>query len=178
MALTDLKVKKLASRNRRFEVSDGKGLSIRITPKGVKTWVFRYQYNKIPRRMTLGNYPGMGLADARQHHAEAMQDLQRGFDPGLRVKEAKAKLKTSPTMTDIVNELWETELKEKKSGSETLRLLHKDVTPSWGNRRVSEIKRRDIVLLLDGIVKRGSPVTRNRVHSALKDSSILQQSVE
>jgi integrase len=167
MALTDLKVKKLVPRNRRFEVSDGKGLSIRITPKGVKTWVFRYQYNKIPRRMTLGNYPGIGLADARQRHAEAMQDLQRGLDPGLKVKEAKAKLKAAPTMADLINELWETELQEKKSGVETLRLLQKDVIPSWGKRKVADIKRRDIVLLLDGIVKRGAPITRNRVHSAL-----------
>jgi integrase len=167
MGLTDLQVKKLVPRNTRFEVSDGKGLSIRITPRGVKTWVFRYQFNLIPRRMTLGNYPGIGLADARERHAQAMQDLQRGIDPGLKGKEAKARLKVAPTMGDLVNELWETELKEKKSGSETLRLLKKDVIPSWGRRKVADIKRRDIVLLLDGIVKRGSPITRNRVHSAL-----------
>jgi integrase len=167
MGLTDLQVKKLVPRNTRFEVSDGKGLSIRITPRGVKTWIFRYQFNLIPRRMTLGNYPGIGLADARERHAQAMQDLQRGLDPGLKVREAKARLKAAPTMGDLVNELWETELKEKKSGSETLRLLKKDVIPSWGKRKVADIKRRDIVLLLDGIVKRGSPITRNRVHSAL-----------
>ena len=117
--------------------------------------------------MTLGSYPGITLADARQSHAEAMQDIQRGIDPGLKAKQEKAKIKSSPTFKDLIDEIWEMELKGKKSGPETLRLLQKDVIPAWGKRRVSDIKRRDIVLLLDGIVKRGAPIARNRVHSAL-----------
>jgi integrase len=167
MGLTDLQVKKLVSRNTRFEVSDGKGLSIRITPRGVKTWVFRYQFNETPRRMTLGGYPGITLADARLRHAEAMQLIQKDIDPGKKAQEEKSRSKVSPTFKDFIYELWETELKEKKSGPETLRLLKKDIVSSWGKRKVADIKRRDIVLLLDGIVKRGSPITRNRVHSAL-----------
>ena len=167
MGLTDLQVKKLVPRNTRFEVSDGKGLSIRITPRGVKTWVFRYQFNETPRRMTLGGYPGITLADARLRHAEAMQLIQKNIDPGKKAQEEKNRSKASPTFKDFIYELWETELKEKKSGSETLRLLKKDIVPSWGRRKVGEIKRRDIVLLLDGIKRRGAPITRNRVHSAL-----------
>jgi hypothetical protein len=156
MGLSDLQIKKLAPQDRRFEVSDGKGLSIRVTPNGTKTWIFRYQFHGRPRRMTLGNYPGIGLADARIKHGEALQDLQRSLDPGLKAKQEKRKLKTIPTMKDLIEELWEIELKAKKSGPETYRLLQKDTIPVWGNRKVTEIKRRDIVLLLDGIVKRGS----------------------
>ncbi len=167
MGLTDLQVKKLVPQDSRFEVSDGKGLYIRVTPNGVKTWVFRYQFNGRARRLTLGNYPGISLADARERHAQAMQKLQKGADPGVEAQEAKGKLRATPTMTDLVHELWETELKKKRSGAETLRLLKKDVIPLWGKHKVSEIKRRNIVLLLDGIIKRGSPITRNRVHSAL-----------
>ena len=167
MGLTDLQVKKIVPRNGRFEVSDGKGLSVRITPNGTKTWVFRYQFKERPRRMTLGNYPVVGLADARELHAKAMQDIQRGIDPGQEAKERKKKFKAEPTMKDIIDELWKKELKNKKSGPETMRLLQKDVTPAWGKRRVSDIKRRDIVLLLDRIEERGAPITRNRVHSAL-----------
>jgi integrase len=65
----------------------------------------------------------------------------------------------------MIAELWEAELRHKKSGIETLRLLEKDIVPHWGLRKVSEIKRRDIIHL-DGIQKRG-PIIRNRVHSAL-----------
>jgi integrase len=166
MGLTDLQIKKFVPRETRFEVSDGKGLSIRVTPNGAKTWVYRYVFQGIPRRMTLGGYPGISLADARERHAQAMQDLQRGTDPGAKAQEEKRKLKAAPAMKDLINELWETELKQKRSGAETYRLLEKDITPAWGKRKVSEIKRRDIVLLLDAIAKR-APITRNRVHSAL-----------
>jgi integrase len=71
------------------------------------------------------------------------------------------------TVKDALDELWERELCHKKSGVETRRLLNKDVLSAWGKRRVDEIKRRDIVLLLDQINARGAAITRNRVHGAL-----------
>jgi hypothetical protein len=97
MRLTDLQVKKLVPRDTRFEVSDGKGLCVRITSNGVKTWVFRYRFNRIARRMSFGNYPGISLAYARIKHGEALQDLQRGTDPGLKAMQEKAKMKGAPT---------------------------------------------------------------------------------
>ncbi len=43
MALTDLIIKKMAPKIKRYEVFDGKnGLCIRVMPTGTKTWVFRY----------------------------------------------------------------------------------------------------------------------------------------
>ena len=166
MSLTDLHVRKLVPRSTRFEVSDGNGLSIRITPNGAKTWIYRYRFNGIARRMTLGKYPAVNLAEARKRHSEAVFDLQHDIDPGRQAIAEKRKLKAVPNFRDVILELWEAELKHKKSGIETRRLLEKDVVPYWGNRKVSEIKRRDIVLLLDGIAKRGL-IIRNRVHSAL-----------
>ena len=93
MGLTDLQVKKLTPRDRRYEVSDGKGLSIRVTPTGARTWVFRYRFDGIPRRMTLGGYPGVTLAQARETHGAALMDLQRGIDPGAKAQAEKAKRK-------------------------------------------------------------------------------------
>jgi len=167
MSLTDLQVHKMKPKAYRFEVLDSKGLYIRITPKGHKSWVFRYNFEGKARRMTLGSYGSMSLAYARESHALAMQDIEKGIDPGKKAQEAKKNLKESPTIQDIINELWNHELQNKRSGSETYRLLKKDVCPVWGKRKATDIKRRDIVLLLDGIVDRGAPITRNRVHSAL-----------
>lgn len=58
------------------------------------------------------------------------------------------------------------ELQLKKSGPETRRLLEKDVLPAWGKKRVQDVTRRDVVLLLDSIRAR-APITANRVHGAL-----------
>lgn len=168
MGLTDLSIRNLRPKKIRFEVSDGKGLSIHVTPKGTKTWVFRYQFDQKARRMTLGRYPGISFADARKRHAEAMQQIQKGIDPGQKKQEEKNQSKLAPIFKNLINEYWEKKLKQRKAGEETLRLLKKDAVPLWGNRKVSEIKRRDIVLLLDRITRRGAPVTRNRVLTALK----------
>jgi len=73
---------------------------------------------------------------------------------------------TAMTFRQVVDEWEEVELKGKKSRAETLRLLEKDVLPPWGNLKVKDIKRRDIVLLRDRIKKR-APITANRVHGAL-----------
>ena len=166
MGLTDLQVNKTRPRDKRFELVDGNGLSLRVTPNGLKVWQFRYRFNGVRRRMDLGHYPGIGLAEARSRHGEAMLDLEHGIDPGREAVAEKRKIKTVPDFKAMIAELWEAELKHKKSGIETKRLLEKDIVPHWGLRKVSEIKRRDIVLLLDGIAKRG-PIIRNRVHSAL-----------
>lgn len=166
MALTDLTIRKLTPKNERYEIIDGKGLAIRVMPSGRKSWIFRYMFEGKPRRMTLGGYPGVTLAKARELHATAMQDIQQGTDPGAKAQEAKALRKAAPTFADMVDELWQVELSKKKSGHQTKYLLDSNTVPVWGKRKVADIKRRDIVLLLDKIRDR-APVVGNRVHGAL-----------
>lgn len=166
MALTDLQIKKLTPKNRRYELSDSNGLYVRIDTTGTKSWVFRYVFSGMRKRMTLGGYPGVSLAKARELHAAAMQDIQQGSDPGAKAKEAKARHKAAPTFADMVDELWQVELSKKKSGHQTKYLLEANTIPVWGGRKVADIKRRDIVLLLDKIRDR-APVVGNRVQGAL-----------
>ncbi|MCX5830529.1 MAG: site-specific integrase [Deltaproteobacteria bacterium] len=166
MALTDLQVRKITPKSERFELLDANGLYIRVMPTGAKTWMFRYNFHGAPRRLTLGRYPAVTLAEAREKHAHATQDIQKGIDPGAVAKEEKSKLKAVPTIEEALKEFWERELSKKKSGIETRRILEKDVAAAWGKRRVTEIKRRHIVLLLDEIEQR-APIMRNRVHGSL-----------
>jgi len=184
MALTDLQIRRLKPRRGRFEVSDGNGLSLRVMPTGLKSYDFRYQFDGRPRRMTLGIYrtsptgpeyhqatpvdklPFLTLTEARARCAEAKEKVQRGIDPGVERQVARKARKAAPTVEEIIGEFWAVELQAKKSGAETQRLLAKDVLPAWGNCKVADIKKRDIVLLLDRIKDR-APVLANRVHGAL-----------
>ena len=156
MGLTDLQVKKMAPKKSRYEVLDGKGLCIRVMPSGTKSWIFRYLFDGRPRRMTLGGYPGMTLAVAREKHALAMQDVQRGVDPGELAKAAKAKRKAAPDVEDLLKEYWRHELGKTPSGKERKRLVEKDVLPLWGHSKVADITRRDAVLLLGQGSKQGA----------------------
>lgn len=164
--LTDLKLKRYKSpEGKRHILWDKGGLGIRFGEKH-KIWVFRYSFEGRRLMMTLGEYPAKSLEEARKEAAEAALKVKRGVDPAAEKKMAREARIAAPTVEQFVNEIDTFELAQKKSGKETKRLLDYDVVPVWGKRKVADIKRRDIVLLLDGIRKR-APITANRVHSAL-----------
>ncbi|HAW52817.1 MAG TPA: integrase [Flavobacteriales bacterium] len=163
--LTELQLQRFTPRSsKRIELWDKNGLGIRIGKK--KKWFLKYNFEGVAKRITLGEYPAISLVEARQKASEAILEMQRGVDPGAAKQEARNAYKAAPTFIDIIQELWERELQHKRSGKGTRGLLERDVVPAWGKRKVAEVKRRDIVLLLDKIAER-APITRNRVHGAL-----------
>ncbi|BBO70973.1 integrase [Desulfosarcina alkanivorans] len=166
MALTDLAVKRLSKKGSRYEVQDAGGLWLRVAPSGLKSWVFRYYFDSRDRRMTLGRWPGIGLGEARKRAGEALQQVQRGIDPGQLAKEKKAKLKAAPTVQQLLDEFYEVELSKKPSGDERKRLIKKDVIPAWGKRKVKDVTRRDAVLMIDKVRKR-APIGASRLQSAM-----------
>ncbi len=76
MAPTDLTIQKLKPKSKRYEVADGRGLYIRVMPSGAKSWVYRFQFNGLLRRMTIGTYPGISFAEAHERHNTAFKELQ------------------------------------------------------------------------------------------------------
>ncbi len=140
------------------------GLGIRIGKK--KVFFIKYIFEGRSRRKTIGEYPGLSLAEAR---AEAQNDLvaiQNGIDPGEVKQQQKAEYSKEPTVAELIEELWDKKLSKLKSGKATKRLLEKDLIKPWGKKKISAIKTRDIVLLLDKVGER-APVTRNRLHTAM-----------
>jgi len=166
--LTDKQIANLKPKIYRYEVMDGHGLFVRVSHTGNKTWVFRYRFGDAlkPRRMTLGTYPRMTLASARELHARAMQDLQKGIDPGAVEQAEKTKRKAEPTFKDLLEEFWITELSKTPSGSARRKLVERDALPVWSSHKVTSIKRREAVILLDGVRDR-APITANRLQSVL-----------
>ncbi|WKZ32019.1 MAG: tyrosine-type recombinase/integrase [Thermodesulfobacteriota bacterium] len=164
--LTDLKLKRYKCTPGKREILwDRNGLGL-LTGARKKTWVFRYTFDAERKLITLGEYPVMGLEEARKEAAEAKLKVKKGIDPGTIKKIEKAERQASPTFEELVSEFWDRELSKQKSGADRRRLLLKDVVPVWGRLKVKDIKRRHIVVLLDEIEKR-SKSTRNHVHGVL-----------
>jgi hypothetical protein len=119
--------------------------------------------------MTLGTYPAVGVADARVKHAKAKADLERGIDPGDEKLKRKTAERNAETVADLVEEYLEKWARpRKRSAAEDERMLRKDVLPVWGDRKAKDIKRRDVITLLDGIVDRGSPIQANRTLAVIR----------
>ena len=152
MKITDKSIAALKPKAQRYEVWDGQGFGVRVTPRGVKSWIWLYRYGGKPRRLTLGNYPALGLADARLRLAEERKKLDAGLDPGEIIVQAKLAERQAETVAELAE--WYLEgwaRKHKRSAGEDERILRKDVIPAWGNRKAKEIQRKDVIALLDGI---------------------------
>ncbi|MGE4558093.1 MAG: Arm DNA-binding domain-containing protein [Desulfovibrionaceae bacterium] len=72
---------------------DGEGLYLEVSPAGSKLWRLKYRFRGKERRMALGKYPEVELADARLLKADAKELLRQGIDPGDQRKEEKARAK-------------------------------------------------------------------------------------
>jgi hypothetical protein len=88
---TDLMLRKLTSEGQaRLEIWDARipGFGMRVSSAGTKTFVLVYRHRGRPRRLTLGRYPILSLADARTKATQALLAVNEGVDPGL-VEEAE-----------------------------------------------------------------------------------------
>ncbi|MEG2301003.1 MAG: integrase arm-type DNA-binding domain-containing protein, partial [Acinetobacter sp.] len=82
--LTDTKIKKTKADPESIQkLSDGKGLFLMITKNGEKFWRFDYArpYTKKRNSISFGNYPIIGLAEARIRRDEARALLAQNIDP-------------------------------------------------------------------------------------------------
>ncbi len=142
------------------------GFGLRITDRGVKSWVVMYRINGKSRRHTLGRYPKMLLGDAREEAREAMRAVEKGDDPAA---EKKAARKAAPdSFGQVVEDYFNRDASRRnKAWVETRRLILRDCE-KWTNRAIRDISRREVRDLLDGIVDRGSPVMANRLFAYIR----------
>ena len=163
-ALTDLAVQKLSLPERgqrdHFDPSYP-GLVVRASHGGRKTWVFMFRVGRRQRRMTLGTYPAMSLAEARQAWREARSEVEAGRDP-CRVKE-----RATTDVDGVVAEWLRRDQAKNRSAPQTARKIERHVLPVWGHRDITDIRRRDVLDLIDEIADRGAPVEARRVHAHL-----------
>jgi integrase len=166
MRFTDKGIAALKPKADRYEVwEDGRsGFGVRVAPSGRRSWLYMYRFGGKARRMTLGAYP-VGLASARVMFAEAKRKLDHGEDPGALAKSERLADRSASTVRQLIDEYLERAAKDRKGYREIKRILEHDVAPAWGNRKAKAIKRRNVILLLDGIVDRGSPIMANRTLS-------------
>lgn len=146
-----------------------KGFGLRITPKGTKSFIYKYDLDGQDRWLTFGRYPKMRLAEALQKYAAALERVEHGEDPAAENVEANRENRAALTVRQLADEYIDKYAKpRKRSWEEDQRILDHDVLGPWGARKASKIKRRDVIALLDDIVARGAPVQANRTLAVIR----------
>jgi integrase len=146
------------------------GLSIRVTPKGRKVWTLMYRYHFRQRRLTLGVYPAVSLADARKKADVAFGQLAADIDPAA----SKDAARHSRTFGELV-ETYLAYIKPTKTRQARLRtwreierLLNKDLLPALRLWKLADLRQRDIWAVIEPLTERKKGVIANHALSLLK----------
>ena len=171
MKFTDRSINALKSRGERYEVwENGRtGFGLRVAPSGRKSWLYMFRFAGKARRMTLGVYPEIGLADAGVMLAQAKQKLATGRDPATEIVDSRRAERQAETVDELFREYLEKYARpRKRSAHEDERCFKKDVLPYWGSRKAKSITRREAILLIDRIMDRDAPIMANRVQAVAR----------
>jgi integrase len=145
------------------------GLVLRVSQTGHKSWSiqFRRQSDGKLRRLTLGEYPDVSLADARQRARDARGEVSTGADPA----KAKQTRRAADTFADL-SDAWLLHLEGKGRAktyvTKSRGTLAVHVLPTIGDAKANEVTKKDVLHLLDAMVAKGLTHQPNRALSALR----------
>jgi integrase len=124
------------------------GLALRVSQSGHRSWTLHYTLGAKRRRLTFGTYPFISLNAARTRADEAKAAIATGADPSLAATE---------TLQHVCELYMTREGAKLRSAEWRKRLLDRHVYPTLGARPIAEIRRSEIVRLLDGIEEGSGP---------------------
>lgn len=160
VALNDPRLRQAKPTAKPYNLYDSGGLYLTVSPTGSKWWRMKYRYAGKERRIGLGVYPAVSLAEARLERDRARLTLREGNDPGLvkRTANARKKVAEANTFEAIAHE-W---LEMKNSGwmpsqrAKEKRRLEIHAFPWIGKVPIADIRAADVRPLLERLVKRGT----------------------
>lgn len=135
--------------------------------KTCKSFIWVYSFHGRTRRLTLGQYPDLSLAEARAKAAQAAELHKQGVDPGQKKLVELVEYRTSPTFEEAVVSYLEWAEKNKKSWREDERMLRTEFVPHLGRAKIGDIRRKQVVALLDDKAKT-APVQANRLLAVIR----------
>jgi integrase len=188
-ALTPITVANLRARPHRYEISDGgcAGLRIVVFPSRRKSFIVRFRYRGLQRKLTLGpvllTHNGEGepdttpeidtplsLAAARELATKALRQAKSGTDPAAAKQRRRQEqlAAESDTLEAIAEEYLRREGPQLRTISQRKADLDLLCASVLGRLPVAEIKRGQYTRVLDHIADHNGPVRADRVLSALK----------
>lgn len=163
MSLTDSQIKRLkpsdtCTPSRPDKHSDGNNLRLWVRSTGSKVWVCDYKYADKRQSLTIGKYPAMSLADARQRNQQIKDLIAQGINP----KQDKKRLQADTDGTkafDAIAQRWHDYRKTHiapTTYSRDYSQYQRDIKPFIGHLNVDDITAPDILSIGKAVEARGA----------------------
>lgn len=169
MALTDTAVRTAKPKEKPYKVTDAQGLYLLVNPKGSKLWRVKYRMNGVERKLSLGSYPEITLAEARAARDAARKQLAHAVDPNIAKRQARieASVRASNSFASVAEDLIEKKGKEglAQATLEKQRWLLKLLGADFGKRPVADITPQELLHELKKHERRGRLETTKQLRS-------------
>ncbi|MCC6952937.1 MAG: tyrosine-type recombinase/integrase [Deltaproteobacteria bacterium] len=145
MALTDTAIKALKPKDKRYFVTDDRGLSLEVYPAGGLAWRYRYRLNGKLEKVTLGKYPAVSLKAARQKRDELATMVAQGQSPAKQKQLRKVALAAETTVREFGERYFtDVVVRDRKNTQVVRRYLEKALYPAFGDLSLREVTAADI----------------------------------
>lgn len=160
--LSAREVSEAKPKDKEYNLYDGQGLQLRVKPSGKKVWVFNYfePFTKRRRNLTLGDFPDLSLALAREKRQRNRELLAQDIDPiSHRNEQIETKRAAASNTFKAVAERW-FEIRRKDLKPDTAqrlwRSLENDVFPRIGAIPIEQLTAPKAIEAVEALTKRNS----------------------
>ncbi len=169
--LTYIQINAAKPREKAWTLSDSQSLYLVIQPNGSKLWRFNYRFLDKQKKLHLGGWPTISLAEARARRDEAKKKIANGIDPALEKKRARiaAKFAAANTFEAVAAE-WLVKCERDGLAPVTvdkIRWLLAKAYPVIGNIPIAQITPHEALAVLRNIEATGAYESARRMRSVL-----------
>ncbi|OEJ71773.1 integrase [Klebsiella pneumoniae] len=167
--LTDVALRKAKPSEKDYRLSDGGGLALLIRANGARLWQYRFRHNGREQIHSIGAYPEITLAAAREAHRKARELVAAGLNPVTSRREERQQARQRELVEktgsfDAVVSAWR-ELTDPNLAPLSIRQREREVKkyllPAFKGRSVGSITRVELAALLKKVEARAPEVARN-----------------
>ena len=158
--LTDVKLRNWVRTGYPVARADGGGLTFTVSPKRTAAWVLRYRFGGKPRELTIGRYPDITLAKARELATEARARIQQGADVARDKKKASVERAAAKSFRQLAFEYMNWAFPALAANTVKQRRHHIEniIVPKLGGLAARDVTTADVVGLIDSVGQRSQSV--------------------